>query len=159
MKIDNYIKQLEEIQKELSIFQKDGLDISSLKLFINNIKIFKKVQDAQSEKQYKSLSQEDKLIIIQKFLEDKKAFPRISDVINFANNDLNLDFKDQKESRATTIGRIIIRFANSPTLQENLKRAVMNIRNQKVHNAKSKNKKDLMSAEIFSKWAEIIGKI
>ena len=103
---------------------------------------------------------EEKLSIIEKFLEDKKAFPTIGSVIEFANNKLDLGFKDQKESRKITISRIIGRIKSKPELKDKLKKAVLEIRNEKVHTTKtSKNKKEVISAETFSKWADIIKNI
>ena len=106
------------------------------------------------------LSLDEKLNLVQKFLEDKKVFPTIKDVITFANDKLNLDFKDQKESRNVTISRIIGRIRNNPTLKEKLKLAVLSMRNEKMHNiSSSKSKKEIITAETFDKWAEIIRKI
>lgn len=73
---------------------------------------------------------------------------------------MNLDFKDQKESRNVTISRIIGRIRNNPTLKEKLKLAVLSMRNEKMHNiSSSKSKKEIITAETFDKWAEIIRKI
>ncbi|RLD55355.1 MAG: hypothetical protein DRJ01_16770, partial [Bacteroidetes bacterium] len=123
MELNKYINQLEEILKELSTFEKKGLDTSSLKLFIKNIKTFKKIQDTQNNTYSKNISFNEKLEIIKAFLEDKKVFPRIKDVIEFANNELSLEFKDQKESRALTIKRIIGRIQRNPELKEKIKEA------------------------------------
>jgi hypothetical protein len=100
------------------------------------------------------------LEIIKSFLEDKKAFPTITEVIQFANDRLQLDFKDQKESREITISRIIGRIKTKPELKDKLKEAVLSIRNEMVHTSHStKSKKQIISAEIFSKWADIIKNI
>ena len=103
------------------------------------------------------LSLDEKLNIIKSFLEDKKAFPRIADVIDFANKELSLGFKDQKESRAITIGRIIGRIERSPVLKDQLKEAVIRIRNQQMHGHSTKTtKKDKEKAESYARWAEIL---
>ena len=155
MNID-ILKKLECILKELSSFEKMGLDTSSLKIFIKNYKNFLKINEQSIEQ----LSLDEKLNLVQKFLEDKKVFPTIKDVITFANDKLDLDFKDQKESRNVTISRIIGRIRNNPTLKEKLKLAVLSMRNEKMHNiSSSKSKKEIITAETFDKWAEIIRKI
>ncbi|SFF69847.1 hypothetical protein [Sunxiuqinia elliptica] len=153
------LNELEKIQKEISIYERKGLDSSSLKIFIKNFKEFIKLnEDIFNE--LKPIPFEEKLLIIEKFLEDKKAFPTIGSVIEFANNKLDLGFKDQKESRKVTISRIIGRIKSKPELKDKLKKAVLEIRNEKVHTIKSsKTKKEVISAETFSKWADIIKNI
>lgn len=153
------LKKLEEVLKELSTYEKKGLDTSSLKIFIKNYKEFIKIND-QSLFYHEDLTFENKLEIIKSFLEDKKVFPRINDVIQFANDRLHLDFKDQKESREVTISRIIGRIRSKPELKESLKIAVLSIRNEMVRTIpSSKSKKEIISAETFSKWADIIQNI
>lgn len=155
MNID-VLEQLELILKELSPFEKKGLDTSSLKIFMKNYKNFIKIQESSVE----TLSIEEKLDLIKRFLEDKKIFPAIKDVISFANDKLGLEFKDQKESRGITISRIVGRVRNNPTLKDKLKLSVISMRNEKMHNiSSSKSKKEIISAETFDKWAEIIRKI
>lgn len=155
MNID-ILNKLEAVLKELSPFEKKGLDTSSLKIFIKNYKKFIKLNESSVEQ----LSFEDKLDLIKKFLEDKKVFPAIKDVISFANEKLGLEFKDQKESRNITISRIVGRVRNNPILKDKLKLSVLSMRNEKMHNITSnKSKKEIISAETFDKWAEIIRKI
>jgi len=159
---NSIIKKLEEVLKEISYFEKKGFDASSLKIFIKNFKEYLKVtgQTQESLVSIEELSFEKKLEIIQAFLEDKKVFPTIKEVIDFANTKLNLDFRDQKESRAITISRIISQISRRPELKDILKSAVLSIRNEKVHiSKKSKSKKEIISAETFSKWADIIKNI
>lgn len=147
------------MMKELSSSEKKGLDTSSLRLFIKNLKTFQKLQKIEQSRSEQNLSFEDKLTIVKSFLEDKKAFPRIKDVIDFANEQLSLNFKDQKEARDITIKRILGRIFETPELKEKVKIAVLNIRNQKVHSSSKKTKKDIDSVESFSKWAEILRNI
>lgn len=155
MNID-ILDKLEAVLKELSPFEKKGLDTSSLKIFIKNYKNFIKLNESSIEQ----LSFEEKLDLIKKFLEDKKVFPAIKDVISFANEKLGLEFKDQKESRDITISRIVGRVRNNPALKDKLKLSVLSMRNEKMHNiSSSKSKKEIISAETFDKWAEIIRKI
>jgi len=156
------IKKLEEVLKEISFYERKGFDASALKIFIKNFKQYLKVtgQLEESLTQKEELTFENKLQIIQTFLEDKKIFPTIKEVIDFANTKLGLDFRDQKESREVTISRILARIRSRPELKEILKLAVISIRNEKVHtNVKYKSKKEIISAETFSKWAEIIKNI
>lgn len=155
MNID-ILNKLESLLKELSPFEKNGLDTSSLKIFIKNYKNFIRLDKYSVEQ----LSFEDKLDLIKKFLEDKKVFPAIKDVISFANEKLGLQFKDQKESRNITISRIVNRVRNNPLLKDKLKLSVLSMRNEKMDNiSSSKSKKEIISAETFDKWAEIISKI
>lgn len=156
---NNIIDKLEEILKELKPLEKKGLDSSSLKIFIKNLKEFLKINN-QTIIPLKELSFDEKLTIIQTFLEDKKAFPTIKDVIDFANQRLDLGFKDQKESREITISRIIGRIKSRPELKEILKEAVLSIRNEMVHIPPSKKtKRQIITAATFSKWADIIKNI
>ncbi len=157
---NNIVRKLEEALKEIAFFEKKGFDASSLKVFLKNFKEFLRVT-GQTDLKFgdEELTFDKKLEIIQNFLEDKKAFPTIKNVIEFANNQLNLDFRDQKEGRNITISRIISRIKTKPDLKEKLKLAVLNIRNEKAHSLKARTKKEVVSAETFSKWAEIIKNI
>ena len=156
---NNTLKKLEDILKELSSYERKGLDTSSLKIFIKNFKEFIKI-NTQPNLFSEELTFDNKLELIKSFLEDKKAFPTIIEVIQFANSRLQLDFKNQKESREVTISRIIGRIKTKPELKEKLKEAVFTIRNEMVHTSRStKSKKKIISAETFSKWADIIKNI
>ena len=156
---NSILTKLENIQKEISIYEKKGLDSSSLKIFIKNFKEFLKLNN-QSDLFQQESSLEKKLSIIKSFLEDKKAFPKIEDVITFANERLGIDFKSQKKSRETTISLIIGRISSKPELKDKLKEAVLSIRNEMVHNTKSKkSSKQIITTESFSKWADIIKNI
>jgi len=157
MKIDNHIRYLENLMNDLSFYENKGLDTSSLRLFIKNLKTFQKIQKIQEFKVSQSLSFAEKLNIIKSFLEDKKIFPNIKRVIDFANKELDLGFRDQKESRKTTIRRVIGRIEETPELKEKVKLAVLKIRNQKMHYiSKKRTKKEIESAESYAKWAEIL---
>lgn len=156
---ENYIDFLESMMKDLAHFEKKGLDTSSLRLFIKNLKTFQKLQKIEQSRYGENISFEDKLNIIKTFLEDKKAFPRIKDIVDFANEQLSLGFKDQKESRDVTIRRVIGRIEETPELKEKVKNAVINIRNKKVHSSTKKTKREIESVESFAKWAEILRNI
>lgn len=147
------------MMKDLASFEKKGLDTSSLRLFIKNLKTFQKLQKLEQSRFGQNLSFEEKLAIIKSFLEDKKAFPRIKDIVDFANEQLSLGFKDQKESRDVTIRRVIGRIEKTPDLKEKVKNAVIKIGNQKVHTSSKKSKKEIESVESFAKWAEILRNI
>lgn len=156
---ENYVEYLESMMKDLASFEKKGLDTSSLRLFIKNLKTFQKLQKLEQTRYGQNLSFEEKLAIIKSFLEDKKAFPRIKDIVDFANEQLSLGFKDQKESRDVTIRRVIGRIEETPELKEKVKNAVINIRNQKVLTSSKKSRKEIESVESFAKWAEILRNI
>lgn len=154
--LELYIENIEKLMKDLSEYEKKGLDTSSLRLFLKNLKTFQKLQKIEESRYGQLLSFSEKLGIIKTFLEDKKAFPRIKDVIEFANNELSLNFIDQKEARDITIRRILYRIEETPELKEKMKIAVLNIRNQKSHKNSYNNKREQDSAVSFSKWAEIL---
>lgn len=155
--LDEQVLLLEDIMSDLTIYEKNGLDTSSLRLFIKNLKTFQKIQKVQEGRFNQNLSFTEKLNVIKSFLEDKKIFPNIKDLIDFVNVQLSLDFKDQKESRSVTIRRLIGRIEETPEIKENVKRAVINIRNQKLHSTnKKQTKKEIESAESFAKWADIL---
>ena len=161
MKENSILKKLEEALKEISFYEKKGFDASSLKIFIKNFKEYLRVtgQTESTLFSQNELTFEKKLEIIKTFLEDKKIFPTIKEVIEFANTKLNLGFIDQKESREVTISRIISRIRTKPELKDTLKSAVLSIRNEQDHGVKSKSKKEIISSDTFSKWAEIIKNI
>jgi len=160
MDISNKIILLENTLKEFSDLEKKGLDTSSLKIFIKNLKIFEKIQKSRDLKFANKISFEDKLELIKSFLEDKKVFPRIKDLIDFTNLELELGFKDQKESRALTIKRIIGRIQKRPELKDKVKYAVNKIRNERMHMEYNKiDKKELSKIESFAKWAEILSNL
>lgn len=160
MTIDNIIIEIENILKNLSDFEKNGLDTSSLRLFIKNLKTFKKIRNAQVHNISNELSFTNKLDIIKSFLEDKKIFPTIKEIINFANKELFLNFTDQKESRNTTIRRIINRIEETPFLKEKVKNAVFRIKNLEIDTNKQKlSKKEKEKVDSYSKWAVILSKL
>lgn len=161
MNENSIVKKLEEALKEISFYEKKGFDASSLKIFIKSFKEYLKVtgQNQLSLPIDHELTFERKLEIIQSFLEDQKAFPTIKEVIEFANSKLDLDFKDQKASRETTISRIISRIRTKPELKDKLKSAVLSIRNEKVHSPRIHSRKEVVSVETFIRWAEIIKNI
>lgn len=155
----HYIEYLESMMKDLAHFEKKGLDTSSLRLFIKNLKTFQKLQKLDQARFSNTMSFEEKLAVIKSFLEDKTAFPRIKDIIEFSNEQLSLGFKDQKEARDVTIRRVIGRIKETPELKEKVKNAVINIRNQKIHTNKKRSVRDIESVESFSKWADILKNI
>lgn len=142
--------------KELNSYQKEGLDTSSLKVFLKNLKTFQKIQQMQETRVSQRTTFREKLDIIKSFFDDKKIFPKINDIIVFANNNLSINFRDQKESRDTTIRRILGRIEETPELKETVKQAVLTLRNQSVHSSSKQTKKEIELVESYSKWAEIL---
>lgn len=162
MKKETIINKLEDILKSIKPYEKNGLDTSSLKIFIKSFNTFASLNpELFNEDSISEISIKEKLFIIKTFLEDRVAFPRISDVIDFANKNLDTEFKDQKESRALTIKLILGRIERTPELKDKLKSAVIKIRNEKAHptSNKKRTKKEMMTAETFLKWAEILKNI
>ena len=160
MEIQNYIDDLEKTLKEFSDYEKKGLDTSSLRLFIKNLKVFQKIQFSRENKFNRNITFKVKLELIKAFLDDKKVFPRINEIIEFANNELGLEFKNQKESRGITIQRIIGRIEKNPELKEKVKKSVIKIRNKRVHPHSSyKTKKDIENVESYTKWAKILSNL
>lgn len=160
--LDQKLMQVEELLRSLSEYERVGLDTSSLKVFSKNLKTFLKLQKVSAFNQSEHMTFSEKLAIIKSFLEDKKLFPKISDVIKFANEELSLDFKDQKESRIVTIRRVIGRIEETPELKDVVKSAVNRLRNQAVHSkysASKSSKKDQEKIETYARWAEILMKL
>lgn len=159
--IEATLNDFENILKKLSPYEKKGLDTSSLRLFIKNLKVFYKIQCSRENKIEDNISFDEKLNTIKLFLEDKNAFPKISDIIYFVINEIAIEFKDQKQSRVKTIEIIIDRIARNPELKEKVKESARNIRNQKAHlsNSSHKSKNETDSIESFAKWAEILSKL
>lgn len=156
---NSLLEKLEEAQRELGVYERRGLDTSSFKIFLKNFRQFLRLINEETP-YTQELPFEDKLDIIKSFLEDRRAFPRINDVIKFANEKLGIEFKNQKESRKTTISRIIGRIRSKPELKEDLKLAVISVRNEMMHRSSSiKSRKDIVNAQTFSRWAEIIKNI
>lgn len=155
------LHKLDEILKDISVYERKGFDASSLKIFVRNFREYLKVTGQLDAPLFTDVetSFDQKLRIIQNFLEDKKIFPTIKEVIEFANTKLFLDFRDQKASRDVTILRILSRIRSKPELKEILKDAVLSIRNEKLHSSKSRSRREVISAETYSKWAEIIKNI
>ena len=153
MILDENLENLEKTLKKLSIYEKQGLDLSYLKSFIKNYKTFIKINDIQPD--YIDMTEKKKLSIIKTFLEDKKVFPRIVDIIEFVNNELYLNFKSQNASREATIQRIIKRIEKNPEIKTKLKNVLQDI----LNNSKTKNNKlnnNLSNSDDLFKWAEML---
>lgn len=160
MQLLKYINDLEKMLKDFYYYEKKGLDTSSLRLFIKNLKVFQKIQFSLDNKYDKNITFEAKLELIKAFLEDKKVFSRIQDIIEFANDELELGFIDQKESRKITIQRIIGRIERNPKLKEKVKIAVINIRNKILHGRSIyKSKREIENVESLTRWAEILSNL
>ena len=153
MILDENLENLEKTLKKLSVYEKQGLDLSYLKSFIKNYKTFIKINNIQPD--YIDMTEKKKLSIIKIFLEDKKVFPRITDIIEFVNNELYLNFKSQNASREATIQRIIKRIEKNPEIKTKLKNVLQDIlKNSKTKNYKSNN--NLSNSDDLFKWAEML---
>lgn len=156
---NDLLKKLEAISKDLRLYEKRGLDTSSLKIFIKNFRNFLNF-NTKLDLFSGNLNFEEKLILIKSFLSDKKAFPTVNDVIQFVNTRLNLEFNDPKQSREVTINKLINRIRATPELKDQLKQAVLSLRNEIVHSSDTKKtRKEIINVETFSRWAEIIKNI
>lgn len=153
MIIDENLESLEKALKKLSVYEKQGLDLSYLKSFIKNYKTFITINDIKPD--YIDMTENKKLSIIKTFLEDKKVFPRITDIIEFVNNELYLNFKSQNASREATIQRIIKRIEKNPEIKTKLKNVLQDIlNNNKTKNYKLNN--NLSNSDDLFKWAEML---
>lgn len=153
MIVDENLENLEKTLKKLSIYEKRGLDLSYLKSFIKNYKIFVSINNIKPE--YTDITEDKKLSIIKTFLEDNKVFPRISDIIDFANKELGLEFKSQNASRVITIQRIIKRIEKDPEIKIKLKNVLQDI--LKGHQIKTyKSNSSLSNSDDLFKWAEML---
>ncbi|EKG0039292.1 hypothetical protein O1D87_003549 [Vibrio cholerae] len=114
--MDTNVSKLEEVLKNLRQYEKLGLDTSYLKLFIKNYKLFLDLNNIEVEH-----SIDSRFKILEIILNNRQLFPKISDIINFSNNNLGVEFKSQKASRDVTINRIIKRAEKDETFKNVLK--------------------------------------
>jgi len=153
MILDENLENLEKTLKKLSVYERQGLDLSYLKSFIKNYKTFITINNIQPD--YIDMTENKKLSIIKTFLEDKKVFPRITDIIEFVNNELYLNFKSQNASREATIQRIIKRIEKNPEIKTKLKNVLQDIlNNSNTRNYKSNN--NFSNSDDLFKWAEML---
>jgi hypothetical protein len=151
--IDTNLESLENVLKQLSIYEKKGFDLSYLRSFIKNYKIFVEINDIKPD--YTILPEDSKVLIIKGFLEDTNIFPRIIDIIEFSNKELGLGFKSQNASRETTIQRIVKRIENDPDVKVKLKETLQYISKQSKAK-KTKTIKNLSNSDDLMKWAEML---
>lgn len=151
--MDENIEKLQEVLRSLSMYEKKGLDVSYLKLFIKNYKLFLEINSIKPD--YTLFDKDKKLFIVEKFLSDTSIFPRIIDVINFVNEHLHLSFKSQNASRETTIQRIIKRIEKEPEVKNKLKNTLQLISKQEKPKKKTTTKK-LENSDDLIKWAEML---
>ena len=64
MSIGENINLLEKTLKELSVYESQGLDTSSLRLFVKNLKLFHRIQQTKEKKIEENTTFEEKLNII-----------------------------------------------------------------------------------------------
>ncbi|MBO9497298.1 hypothetical protein J7438_24905 [Thalassotalea sp. G20_0] len=151
-----HLHDLERILKDLSDYEKKGLDTSYLKSFIKQYKVFIDINDLGSD--ISSYSYEDKLEIIREIMSDRSIFPNIKDIIFFANEEMDIEFKSQNASRDTTISRIIKRVEKDPEVKRKLKRSLLWAIEDAGYALKTKShssRKASNSIEL-SKWVEIL---
>jgi len=153
MIIDENLEILEKTLKKLSIYEKQGLDLSYLKSFIKSYKTFISINDIKPD--YINMTEDKKLSIIQTFLEDEKVFPKIRNIIEFVNNELHLNFKSQNASREITIQRIIKRIEKNPEIKTKLKNVLQEILNENKTKSYKLNT-NLTNYNDLSKWAEML---
>tara|TARA_R110001583_G_C5649191_1_gene408540 strand:- start:1408 stop:1878 length:471 start_codon:yes stop_codon:yes gene_type:complete len=117
--MDKNIEELEKVLKNISKYERIGLDTSYLKSFIKNYKLFLELHDIEPD--IIKDNDSERMIILRSILSDRKLFPRIIDIVEFSNSNLDIEFKSQKASRETTIGRIIKRAEKDDDFKDNLK--------------------------------------
>ncbi|MGE6648474.1 hypothetical protein ACQKE0_04275 [Shewanella colwelliana] len=133
----NHINELEKVLKELSIYEKQGLDTSYLKSFIKQYKMFLQLNDIKPD--LSGYSDKKKFNIISEIMNDKTIFPTIRHIILFANEEMDLEFKSQKTSRETTISRILKRVEKDPEFKQKLKKSLLWLIDETGYEFKSKS--------------------
>lgn len=153
--MDKNIEQLELVLKNISKYERIGLDTSYLKSFIKNYKLFLELHDIEPEISNNNYS--DRMRILTSILSDKKLFPRIIDIVEFSNSNLDIEFKSQKASREVTISRIIKRAEKDEDFKDNLKSKLKSLINDgyyKEQKQKHSSKKSTLND--LDKWAKML---
>lgn len=153
--MDKNIENLEKVLKNISKYERIGLDTSYLKSFIKNFKLFMELNDIEPDVEHGSYS--ERMKILTSILSDKKLFPRIVDIVEFTNTNLDIEFKSQKASRDTTITRIIKRAEKDESFKDNLKMKLSSLINDGYY---KEQKKTVASKESrlndLDKWAKML---
>ncbi|WP_422840449.1 hypothetical protein [Aeromonas veronii] len=153
--MDN-LYELERILKDLSKFEKQGLDTSYLKSFIRQYKTFIKINDVKPD--ISSYSDYQKFNIIREIMNDKIIFPTINHIIYFANEEMELDFKSQNASREITIDRILKRVEKDPEFKHKLKKSLIWLLSVTDYNMKSTSSyiKSESNSKYLDKWVKML---
>lgn len=153
--MDRNIEDLERVLKSISKYERIGLDTSYLKSFIKNYKLFLELNNIESDVISDSYS--DRMKILTNILSDKKIFPRIIDIVEFSNSNLDIEFKSQKASREITIRRIIKRAENDNEFKNKLKNKLTSLINDGYYKEKKRSvnyKKSKLND--LEKWAKML---
>lgn len=153
--MDNNIESLEKVLKDISKYERIGLDTSYLKSFIKNYKLFMELN--KIEPGIKSDSYSDRMRILTSILNDNKLFPRVIDIVEFTNTNLDIEFKSQKASREITVSRIIKRAEKDEDFKENLKSKLSSLIDDGYYKEKKKavtSKKSRLND--LDKWAKML---
>jgi hypothetical protein len=153
--MDKNIENLENVLKNISKYERIGLDTSYLKSFIKNFKLFMELNDIEPDVEHGNYS--DRMKILKNILSDKKLFPRIIDIVEFTNTNLDIEFKSQKASRDTTIIRIIKRAEKDDGFKDNIKKKLASLIDDGYY---KEQKKTVASKESrlndLDKWAKML---
>lgn len=151
-----HLNDLERILKDLSVYEKQGLDTSYLKSFLKQYKVFIDINNLDSD--FSTYSDEGKLEIIREIMSDKSIFPTIKHIIHFANEEMDIEFRSQNASRDITISRIIKRVEKDPEVKRKLKRSLLWAIEDAGYSPKTKSHtpKSTMKSIELNKWVEIL---
>ena len=153
--MDNNIESLEKVLKDISKYERIGLDTSYLRSFIKNYKLFMELNEIEPD--IKSDSYSGRMKILTSILNDNKLFPRIIDIVEFTNTNLDIEFKSQKASREVTVSRIIKRAEKDDDFKENLKSKLTSLIEDGYYKEKKKavtSKKSRLND--LDKWAKML---
>lgn len=152
----NNVTKLEKILKDITVYEKQGLDTSYLKSFIKQYKVFLNINNIKSD--FLQISDDEKLEIIREIMLDKNIFPAIKDIILFANEEMGVDFKSQNTSRNVTITRIIKRVDKDPELKTKLKKSLLWLIEEKGYSPKkaANPSKEFNNLKDLSKWVNML---
>jgi hypothetical protein len=154
--MDKNLFELEKILKNISEYEKNGLDTSYLKSFIKQYKVFITINDIKPD--IMKYSDNEKFNIIRNVMDDKAIFPTINDIILFANKEMGLGFKSQKVSREMTIERVLKRVEKDPEFKNKLKQSLIwLIEETSYHPQKSTSSSKINSNSIdLDQWVKML---
>lgn len=152
----NSLYELERILKDLSKYEKQGLDTSYLKLFIKQYKVFINLNKMKPD--LANYSDYEKFDIIRDIMNDRSIFPTIKDIVFFANEEMDLDFKSQNASREITISRILKKVEKDPEFKNKLKKSLLWLIEEADYSFKSKytSRKIENNSNYLDKWVKML---